>query len=107
MKCTGVQASFLKGDVLRYSNLPLKYASWLRAQIYGQKSGFLLYCLNMSCRVIFSRMHDFLTLDIQCLFVNVSLERIKQTSQLIMHLSNFRLNIGAKQLVIDVEDNVV
>ena len=50
------------------------------------------------------RMHEFFKLDIQCQFVNVSLKR---SSPFIVHLSNFRLNIGAKQLVINVEDSAM
>ena len=46
-------------------------------------------------------------LDIQCQFVNVSLKRLKRSSEFIIHLSSFRLNIGEKQLVVDVEDNDV
>ena len=53
------------------------------------------------------RMHEFFTLDIQCQFVNVSLKCLKQSSQFIMHLVSFHLNIGEKQPVVDVEDNVV
>ena len=50
-------------------------------------------------------MHDFFTLDIHFQFVNVSLKHLKRSSQFIIHLFSFRLNIGAKQLVIDVKDN--
>ena len=53
------------------------------------------------------RMHEFFTLDNQCQFVNVLPKYLKQSLQFIIHLSNFRLNIGAQQLVVDVEDNVV
>ena len=52
-------------------------------------------------------MQDFFTHDIQCQFVNVMLERLKWFSQLIINLSNFRLNIGAKQLVVNVDDNAM
>ena len=43
------------------------------------------------------RMHEFFELDIKCLFVNVSLKRLKRSSHFIIHLFSFRLNIGAKQ----------
>ena len=49
----------------------------------------------------------FFTLDIQCQFVNVSLKLLKQLLQFIIHMSNYHLNIGAKQLVVDVEVCVV
>ena len=49
-------------------------------------------------------MHELFTLNIHCQFVNVSLKRLKRSSQSIIHLSSFHLNIGAKQLVIDVEN---
>ena len=49
-------------------------------------------------------MQGFLTLDIHCRFVNVLPKRLKQSSRFIIHLSSFRLNIGAKQLVVDVKD---
>ena len=45
------------------------------------------------------RMHEIRTLDIQCQFVNVSSDR---RSQFIIHVFSFRLNIIAKQLVVDV-----
>jgi hypothetical protein len=45
-----------------YSNLLLKYASWLSAQIIWQKVGFLFYCLNMSCIVICHECMKFLRL---------------------------------------------
>ena len=51
-----------------YSNLPLKYASWLSAQFFWQKLGFILYCLNMSCKVICHKFMNFL-----CLTFNVTL----------------------------------
>ena len=41
------------------------------------------------------------------MLVNNSLKRLKQLLEFIIHLSNFRLNIGAKQSVIDVEDGVM
>ena len=50
------------------SNLPLKYASRLSEQICWQKIGFILYCLNMSCRVICCKCMNFL-----CLKLSVSL----------------------------------
>ena len=50
-------------------------------------------------------MCDFSILDTDCQFVSISLKRLKRSSQFIMHLSNFRLNIGAKQLVVDVKDS--
>ena len=53
------------------------------------------------------QMHEFYTLDIQCRFVNVSHKHLKRSSQYIIDMSNLCLNIGAKQLVVDVEDNVV
>ena len=52
-------------------------------------------------------MLEFFTFDIQCQFVNVSLKRLKRSLQFIINLSNFRLNIEAKQLVVDVEDSDV
>ena len=52
-------------------------------------------------------MHEFFMLDIQCQFTNVLLERLKWSSQFIIHLSSFRLNIEAKQLVINAEDTIV
>ena len=52
-------------------------------------------------------MHVIFMFDIHCQFVNISLKRLKPSSQFIIHLSNFRLNIGAKQLVIDVKDTRV
>ena len=48
-------------------------------------------------------MHEFFTLDIHCQFVSVSLKCLKRSSEFIIHLSNFRLNVGAKQLVVDVK----
>ena len=48
-------------------------------------------------------MHQFCTLDIHGQFVNVSLKCLKRSSQFIIHMSSFRSNIGAKQLVINVK----
>ena len=48
------------------------------------------------------QMHDFFMLDIECEFVNVSLKCLKRSSLFTVNLSNFRLNVGAKQLVVDV-----
>jgi hypothetical protein len=45
-----------------YSNFPLKYASRLSAQFFWQKSGFMFYCLNLSCRVICCECMIFLRL---------------------------------------------
>ena len=42
-----------------YSNLLLKYASRFSAQIFGQKIGFIFYCLNMSCIVICHKCMNF------------------------------------------------
>ena len=49
-----------------YSNHPFKYASWLSAQFFWQKSRFIFYCLNMLCKVICCEcMHFFrLTFDV-------------------------------------------
>ena len=53
-------------------------------------------------------MCEFFTLDIQCQFVNVSSKRLKWLLQFIIYLvSDFRLNIGAKQSVVNVEDSFV
>ena len=52
-----------------------------------------------------SQMHEFCMLDIRCRFVNVSLKRLKRSSQFIIHMSSFRSNIGAKQLVVNVKDS--
>ena len=54
-------------------------------------------------------MHELVTFDIQCQFVNVSLKHLKRSLQfIIIHMfDNFRLNIGAKQLVVDVKDSVM
>ena len=38
--------------ISRLSTRLFKYASWLSAQFYWQKPGFIFYCLNMSCKVI-------------------------------------------------------
>ena len=48
-------------------------------------------------------MPEFFTLDIQFQFVYVLLKRLKWSLQFIIHLFSFRLNIGAKQLVIDAK----
>ena len=53
------------------------------------------------------RMHEFFTIIIQCQFINVPLKHLKQSLQFIIHMFNFRLNIRAKQLVVNVEDIVV
>ena len=53
------------------------------------------------------QMHGFFTLHIQCHFVNVSLKHLRRSLLFIVHLSNFHLNIGAKQLVADVDNNVL
>ena len=50
------------------SNLPLKYTSWWSAQFLWQKIGFMLYCLNMSCKVNCRECMNFL-----CLISNVKL----------------------------------
>ena len=78
-----------------YINLSFKYTSRLSMQILWQKSGIILYCLNMSCGVIVVNAWIFM-LDIRCQFDNVSLKCLKQSSQVIIHLSSFRLNTGAK-----------
>lgn len=52
-------------------------------------------------------MHGFCTLDIQCQFVSMSLKSLERSLQFIIQLSSFCLNLGAKQVVIDVEDSVV
>ena len=65
----------------------------------------LLFEYVMQSRL--SRMHEFFMLDIKCQFVDVLLKRLKRSSQFIIHMSSFRLNIGAKQLVVDVEDNAM
>jgi len=65
----------------------------------------LLFDYVMHSRL--SRMHEFFMLDIKCQFVDVLLKRLKRSSQFIIHMSSFRLNIGAKQLVVDVEDNAM
>ena len=44
---------------------------------------------------------------IQSSFINTSLKRFKQSSQVIIHLSNFHLNIRAKQSVVNVKDSVM
>ena len=51
-----------------YSALPLQYASRLSAQFSWQKTRFILYCLNMSCRVIFREC-----MNVLCLTFGVSL----------------------------------
>ena len=93
--------------MLLNGNLPLKYASQVSAQILWQEIRVhtLLFEHVMQSHLL--RMHEIFTLGIQCHFDNVSLKRLKRLSQFITHLSNFRLNIIAKQLVVDVEDNVV
>ena len=54
------------------------------------------------------RTHELFMVDIDCLFVwGVSLKRLERSSQFIIHVCNIRLNIGAKQLVVDVKDSVV
>ena len=50
-------------------------------------------------------MQEFLTFDIQCQFVTVSLRHLKCSSQFIIHMSNFHSNIGAKQLVVIVDED--
>ena len=53
-------------------------------------------------------MHEFFMLDIQCQFVNVLLKCLKRSSQFIIHMfDNFRLKIGTKQLVVNVEDSAL
>ena len=52
-------------------------------------------------------MHEIFMFDIECQFVDVSLKRLQRLSQFTIHLSSFRLNVGAKQLVVNVEDSVV
>ena len=71
---------------------------------FDQNHGCILCCLNMSGRGI-RREWIFFTPDIHCQFVNVSLKRLKRLSQFTVHLSNFRWNIGAEQLVVDVKDS--
>ena len=44
------------------STHPFKYASWLSAQIFQQKARFVLYCLNMSCKVVFCECMNFVRL---------------------------------------------
>ena len=52
----------------RLSMYLFKYASQLSAQFFWQKLGFIFYCLNMSCKVIFRKRGNFL-----CLKFNVTL----------------------------------
>ena len=97
--------------VLQYSNLPLKYApikcipgkctiSLTKIRVHN-----LLFEHVMQSHL--PRMHEFFMLDIRCQFVNVLLKGLKQLLQFIIHMSSFRLTIGAKQLVFDVEDSDV
>ena len=60
----------------------------------------------MSCVIILSQLRAFFSFlyDVQCQFVDVSLKHLEQLAQFIIHLSGFRLNSIAKQLVVDVED---
>ena len=53
------------------------------------------------------RMHEFLTLDFQCQFVNILLNWLEWPSQFIIHMSSLCLNIEAKQMVVEVKDSAV
>ena len=88
-----------------YSVLPLKYASRLSAEFFLTKirGSYVIVWTCHSCR----KCMNFFMLDIQCHFVNVSMKHLKWSSQFIIHLSSFRLNIITKQLVIDVEDSAL
>ena len=55
----------------------------------------------------YPRMREILMFGIKCQFVNVSLKSLKQSPQFIIHLSSLCLNIGAKQSVVDIEDNAM
>ena len=48
--------------ISRLNTHPFKYASYLSAQFFWQKSGFVFYYLNMSCKVIFRECMNFLHL---------------------------------------------
>ena len=84
-------------------HVPSKYASQLSAQFFLTKTKVHILLFEES----FAGMHAFFMLDIQCQFVNVSLKRLNQSSQFIMHSSSSCLNIRAKELVVDVGDGVV
>ena len=56
----------------------------VKCAIFWQKSGLILHCLNMSCRVICRKCMN--CLHIQCRFVNVSMKRLNRLSQFIIHL---------------------
>ena len=60
----------------------------------------------MLCGVICRKCMNSL-IEIQYQIINVLMKRLKQSSQFIIRLFSFCLNIEAKQLVVDVEDNVV
>ena len=84
-----------------------KYASWLSAHFVLIKIRVHTLFFKHIMHSQFLRMHDFFTLDIQCQFVNILLKRLKRLSHFIIHVSSVRLNIKAKQLVVDVKNNVV
>ena len=73
-----------------------------RAQFFWQKLGFILYLFEHIMHSYLTWMHEIFTLYIHSQFVNVSLKRLKRSSQFIIHMLSFCLNIGAKQLVVDV-----
>ena len=52
---------------------PFKYTSRFSAQIFWQKSGFILYCLNMSCKVICRECINFLRLTFNINLFDISL----------------------------------
>ena len=90
-----------------YSNLPLKYASWLKCTIFLTKIRVHTLLFEHVMQSHLPQIHEFFMLDIQCHFVNVSMKHLKWLLKFTIHLSNFCLNIRTKQLVIDVEDGVV
>ena len=103
----------MKGDLVdqlqsicKYIILPLKYATWLSVQFFWQKSWFILHCLNMSCKGICCQCMNILHLTFND-SLYVLLKCLKWLSQFVINLSSFRLNIGAKKLVIDIEGSVV
>ena len=61
----------------------------------------------MSCKVICCECMNFLHLTFNICLLDVLPKRLKQSSQFIMHPSNFCLNTRVKQLVVDVEDSFI
>ena len=99
--CTSAQEVFGHTVISCSSMHPFRSASLLSAQFFWQKSKFVLYLFEHVMHSHLPWMHEFLMLYIHSRFVNVSLKRLKRSSQFIIPMFSFHLNIRAKQLVID------